>query len=223
MFNCNVMGFVEQHESNASYTTVESVSKPNISAPYSVDIPNIGTRNGTSFATPQVTGVLALLFQARSYAVWPEKTHAAISATATEIYGQTRDYANFDDRVGAGIINLDKLLNIKGTLTCTTTSSHSSQSEVSSRYVTLEKNKTIKAVLFWLVRFESNTLYCTIYDLYLYDSNNNRVATSSTASNNAEMIIYKAPSAGNYRLVIYQYGSFKGNSGTDWIALAYHY
>lgn len=58
------MGFVEQHESNASYTTVESVSKPNISAPYSVDIPNIGTRNGTSFATPQVTGVLALLFQA---------------------------------------------------------------------------------------------------------------------------------------------------------------
>ena len=54
-----------------------------------------------------------------------------------------------------------------------------------------------------------------------YDANSNLVASSTTSSNNAEMIKYKATTAGTYRLVAYQYGAFSGNSGFDWLALAY--
>lgn len=223
MFNCNVTGYVNEHDSNASYTTVESVSKPNISAPFTVKIPNIGNRSGTSFSSPQVTAILALLFEAEPYeAAWPESIQASLALTATEIYGQTQNYGNFDDRVGAGVVNLENLIHsMDCVITIQRTSKSSAGTEMRTIDVPLSKNQTLKAVLYWLVRFESNTLYCTDYDLKLYDANSNLVASSTTASNNIEMIKYKATAAGTYRLVAYQYGGFSGDSGFDWLALAY--
>lgn len=109
-----------------------------------------------------------------------------------------------------------------GLITMSRFPNSSSSSEIKSINVTLSKNQTLKSVLYWLVRFESNTLYCTDYDLKLYDANSNLVASSATAFNNAELIKYKAAAAGTYRLVVYQYGAFKGESGIDWLALSYN-
>ncbi len=222
-FNCNVFGYVNEHEPNASYTTVEAVSKPNISAPFTIEIPNIGIRQGTSFAAPQVTGVMALCLELKRFYMWPESMHAIISTTASEIYDQSRDYANFDNRVGAGIINLDNMLNVRAALSGQVFYTDEYRREVFSMTLQLTKNQELRSTLFWIVRYESTTLYCTDYDLYLYDANDNMVAQCSTGGNNAERIVYKVSSTGSYRLVVYQFGVFQGTAGIDYFCLSYMY
>lgn len=221
MFSYNL-----EYDEGAAYVSNVPYAKPEISAFYSVNIPNIGECNGTSFSAPQVTASVAILVERNSiYDQDPTRIKAALMAN-TQI---TEDYAankgNFDDRVGAGCLNVQSMLdNSSRAVTYSVTSGSSSGTQIASISLSLSTGQDLQVGLAWYMYYlTGNTAgYLTNYDLRILNSSGSIVARSSIAGySNVEMLRYTATSSGVYRIVIYQTGSMNSNIPGEKVSVAY--
>lgn len=210
------LGFFDydlEHNSSSCYVTSTERTKPEVSALFAVEIPGFGVCTGTSFAAPQVTGAAALIMckYAKS-ALKPYAIKAMLIAGAEE----TENFSNmsgsyFDNKVGAGCINLTNMRNSECVTYMGSTDSESLVNNfVYSYNITLKKRDVLQASVCWFADVSSFGIICKIsnFDLLLYDSSNNLVCSSSLGNfTNSEFIRYKATSAGTYTVRVYQNGT----------------
>ncbi len=170
---------------------------------------------GTSFSAPHVAGAIALLCEQSPMLLY---TPAAIKAVLTTGVSKNAHYYTPNDRVlttdennpansyiqyGAGIINCltnATIINNEtfdfGYFFATTTNS--------SSYLDLSGNKNVRISLTFELNTASSNHNTNIdnFDIYLYDSSNNLLASSSTTYNNVEIIDAFIQTSGIYELRI---------------------
>ena len=157
---------------------------------------------GTSFATPLVSGVAALLLQA-SKSLNAEEVKAIILNSADDISENNPNSTVYD--YGFGRVNATEAMN---------TALHSGRHVFAENgikktgdraYFSFCANRSdiIKITLVW-DRHETGGSFITLnnLDLKLYDSNNSLIASSDSQVDNVERIKIAAPMTGNYTLEI---------------------
>lgn len=218
--------YVLNHDSGAAYAASEPRVKPNISAIFTVNIPNIGVCNGTSYSAPQVTACIALLADRYpSYLGYPERIMSVITSTAKKTNDYSTTVGQFDSKVGAGVIDLQKMMESSYSIS-KHHSTGSALSEVVGFEMSLTKGQDIQVALSWLAfaqRLDMNLLsikkvHVTDYDLRIYQPSGNYTSSSLTLTN-VEMLRYTAPESGSYRIVIYQWGERDKDNYGDWMSL----
>lgn len=207
-------------------------SKPNLVAPGSLST-NAQTGNGTSFASPQVAGALALLMEEFPYLVaYPELNLAIVTASASPMSANynssssdsesTFDASGLHNQIGSGLLNYEKMREAANNCISITRPANSSEGTIGQ---TIEfnavKNQRVRASLAWLAAGVTSNNF-TNYDLYLHRINTNGTYTLlkhiDGATNNVEFLDYTFGNDGTFRLSIQQQTT---NSRTDYIALSY--
>ncbi len=192
------------HTDEACYLDPGGRIKPNISAPYAMNIENLGVIWGTSLSAPLVTACITILQQhvieniSTRYS-W-ERIVPIVMATAQKTGDYTAAngiYECADDKVGAGIINLARMLSA-GNNTVINASGNDS-AVVYSRSVTLSAGKEICIAASWLVEatsvpieYPGGSVTIPDYNLYL-NTVSGTVAVSTYTENNVEYIRYTVP------------------------------
>ena len=213
------------HATNASFVCGGPQIKPNVSAPYTISIPNIGSVSGTSYSSPLVAGCVALLeeFDA-SYVACPESILSAINSACDKTYDYYPSLSYFDETVGAGIFNLAKMTTITS---CTNqfNTNHLSESVILNKYVSLSGGTDIQIGLGWIIDVipEDESIFVTNYDLILYDVANSVVTSTQLTDSNVEMIRCHITTAGVYRIVVYQTLPMEASVVGEWMTLTYYY
>ncbi len=175
-----------------------------------------------------VTGCIALLLEKDyEYAAYPERTRALITATAQKTDDYSNDKGEFDEQVGAGIINLEGMLLNSNNYVDYANSNSTAGVEIMSQNVYLNAGDDIYIALSWLVSADStptsgSDIYLTDYDLRLYYPSGSLAATSLLNSN-TEFIRTTVAVSGTYRIVVYQYGNMNSNINSDFLSLVYFY
>jgi len=219
------------YDSGACYNCTSPQVKPNVSAMYNVTVNGFGTCSGTSFSAPQVAGCIALLMESNiSYCIYPERVMSVVTSTAQETIDYTANVGSFDNRVGAGVINLQKMLN-NGTKYRI---EYRYAGSASGDFLTLELNLTagmdFQAALAWMA-YPVNTsttgisisqVILTDYDLRVYGPSN-QLYSSALGNSNVEMVRFAVEETGTYRIVLRQYGNKPDNSGDDCVVLSYDF
>lgn len=210
-YNAITVGGVSQnsngtwsHASGACYVSNSPTVKPNISAPFELSIPNMGSNGGTSFCAPQVSGCAALAMECNiAFATAPEMLLATMSATATKTSDYSEDVEGFDEKVGAGMINLSALLSTSVFINEFITNRYSNE-VVISESVYLSEGQTINISAAWLTyRDGSDNVYVPDYEIYVYKSSNNVLLFGSLGTDcNVELSRYTITEAGDYRIDI---------------------
>lgn len=210
-------------------------SKPNLVAPGYVTTNSYGGggMGGTSFASPQVVGALALLMEEFPYLVaHPELNLAIITASASPMSANynssssdsesTFDASGLHNQIGSGLLNYEKMREAANNYISITRPANSSTGTLGQ---TIEfnavKNQRVRASLAWLAAGATSDNF-TNYDLYLHRKNSNGTYTLlkhiDGDTNNVEFLDYTFGNNGNFRLSIQQKTA---NSRTDYIALSY--
>lgn len=213
----------------ASYVSSSPQSKPNISAPYYVNIPNIGNCQGTSYASPIVAGCIALLEEANpTCKAQPHRVMSILTANAikTYNYAATQDMTNgnFDKYVGAGIVNLSGM--IGNTTTISKVNYDTSMgSVIINTSINLSEGDELQVALSWWITAlqTSNNNYTplvTNYDLRIYGPSSIAEVSTFTDSN-VELIRYTATDSGTYRIVVVQSSNFNASIDYDYMAVSY--
>lgn len=212
-----------EHHTNSCYKTVENVAKPEISAIHNLKVPNVGACSGTSFAAPQVTGALALLFEEHpAFATSSTDAKSMLIASAKK----TENYSNisgsyFDDKVGAGCLNYnDGLRNCEHIFYAWRKQATSVPNGNTMQHsISLSKNDELQVGLAWSAEF-NNLCYITNYDIKIYDPNGILVCSSTLDANNSvELVRYTIPSTGTYTIAVYQNGIMPSQIANDYISL----
>ncbi len=214
--DCNsvLFDYELEHRDLACYKTGDGRTKPDISAIASLKIPTyLGEKSGTSYAAPQVTAAVAMLYEA-CLAIGPEEAKAVLMASAQE----TEGYANssntyLDDKVGAGCLNVEGMFDALSGTRMKSFSEIYNQSTPNDFIMTNTKTVNANDVIQVSVcstavvdNMLSQTLI-TNYDLYLYDPDNILVATSTLGENETiDFIRHKATKSGTYTAKVYQNG-----------------
>ena len=233
-YNATTVGGVQKNGNNVVHHSLscydESLVKPNISAYYSAIIPNIGTASGTSIAAPQVAGCVALLMEEDlSYTTYPERIQSVLMSTARKTNDYGNDIGNFDREVGAGVVDLQRMLDSDLSLQ-TNNWNDSSRVYVAEINVYLSAGQELQAALAWLVRAVNSSsssiqvsgVYSTNYHLLIRNSTGSLITGSTLVSGNVEMIRWRASTSGTYTLAVYQVGSVVADESGDWISLTYN-
>jgi subtilase family serine protease len=210
------------------------MKKPNISAPFNVNIPNIGAVSGTSISAPIVASCIAMIKEqslknintVNKYAQHPERITSILLATADRTYDYSSSaQCEFDDKVGAGIINLERLLGVTQNQYFSYTQNTAG---IIGSYVidvthNLTQGQTIQLGLSWLASVDASEeeRNCTNYDLYIYNNVGYvKVASSIETQGTCELIRFTAPQTGTYRILVQQQST---REQADSIALLYNF
>lgn len=217
------------HNHSCYNTNPSSYAKPEVSAIYEVDIPNIGLKQGNSFTAPQITAAIALLFERYpAYIGSPFGVKTAIIATANQTDDYLETHGGFDDKVGAGSLDFYQMrtYDLESKILLRSSSNSTPNSNVYNQTLNLSKNDQLQAAICWSFK-NTNTaelINSTNFDLRLYDQNSNLVCQSNLDLNNgSELIRYKAPSSGTYTLSIYLNGEIVPIGTRESIYLVYSY
>jgi len=203
--------------------------KPNICAVASLNIPNAGTNIGTSYSAPQVTACIALLLESDSgYKLYPERIMALITATADRSYDYVGDVDYFDYELGAGVINLDRMLE-NDSYWNDYIINETAQTEIYRTSVSIPAGNQLQAGLSWLVDADRTVsggqyvydIFEMDYDLKLYNSAGRLVCSSELALTNVEMLRYYTSKGGIFTLVVYQYDQ-QAEYGGNYMSLVYN-
>ena len=233
-----VIGNWKRHSEGASFATPAgyNISKPTLAAPFRINVPspNSLTVNvnrdlaGTSFAAPQVTAAVALLFEKYPYlSVFPERVLAMLEASADHTilndYNDhfSEDLGNRSIRSGSGVLNIENLLNGVSSERYVVTNNNRQGQTIAERSISLTAGQAFKANAYWIGEFAHTNggNHITNYDLRLLNSSGTIVAQSNSTTTYSETITCAVPTMGTYRLIIHQTGAFNGND--DIIGLAY--
>lgn len=210
----------------SSYKTKFTISKPNLVArgeDYVItDLGNQGS--GTSYASPVVTGTVALMMQKRPELIYyPELVMSILTANADTMPNYTACNGDgYNEQVGAGLNNRALALsNINNTVSFAYKTGNTSKLFVSEKDVYISAGQTIKVSFTSLVNTEGkkDITLVTDYDLKLYDANGNMV-TQRTSLSNTELLTYTASTSGTYTIKIFLY-SAKKTDLPDWCGYAY--
>lgn len=210
----------------SSYKTQFTISKPNLVARgEDYVITDLGYQgSGTSYASPVVTGTVALMMEKRPELMYyPELVMSLLTANADTMANYTtHNFDGYNEQVGAGLNNLQATLdNINNTVSFSYKALNTSDVFVSEKSVYISVGQTIKASFTSLVNTEGkkDITLVTDYDLRLYDTNGNMV-TQRTSLSNTELLTYTASSSGTYTIKIFLYNSKKTDLA-DWCGYAY--
>jgi len=186
------------------------------------------TRSGTSHATPQVSGLAALLINRDSdLNHWPEATRAIIMASATHnIEGPSIIVRNQGDlRDGAGAINADladRVAQHRGSITgpcyvscwwgeSITNSNFPVGTDLERIFYATQGDLIRTAIAWWSHADTPGNNYSfgqldTDLDLRVRDPDGQYVLGASSLSfdNNYEMVQFSAPQTGQYRIVVHK-------------------
>lgn len=232
------LGFFDyylQYHEESCYKTKESSAKPEISALFEFNVPNIGEVRGTSFAAPMVTGAIALMIEKEPIISTPTVSlKSLIMSCANKTEDYSTDLGEFDDKVGSGSLDFLEMRtrdyvaylyrnNVDGDNTA-----NASTCDIS---ISLAKNSELQASLAWFAVINKNATnnsliencYITNYDLRLYSESGELLCESAlNEKNNVELIRYTAPTAGNYILSIYRNGTMPLEIEKDYIGVTYN-
>ena len=216
------------HASGACFEEMDDsgLIKPEISAMYEIEVPGLPANCGTSFAAPQVAGCVALMMDKdSSYRTQPDLVKAVLVATATETADNNADVEHFDERVGAGCLNVWEAVRHTNSAYYSFWDQGPVDEEAYSRTISLTAGKEVQIALSWLVDVSSDYQIRedTDYDLILYSVSNpgNPVAISQQWHYaNTEFIRFTVPTTGAYRIVVYRY--WEESSGR-FLSLAYDF
>ena len=218
--------YVINHEPGACYVSSTPYVKPEISAVYSVNIPNIGVNHGTSFAAPQAAACAVIMMDIeRPYWLDPVYVKSALMTAADKTDDYVADRGNFSNKVGAGHINLDRVFSIDTYQYYTNYLDHTYNSGVTviDKNIYLTANSELQTSLAYysfVLSNDSNYNYVTDYDIRIYNSSNVLVASSSlNNTSNVELVRYLAPSSGSYRVTVYRYSTVYSLNDRDYIML----
>lgn len=214
---------------SASYVCSSPGVKPNVSAPITVNIPNIGG-GGTSYSAPIVAASVALLMECHGeYLACPDSVLSVLTSTAQQIHEystQGNVYSNhFDEKVGAGIIDLERMLNAE-VFDVVQNTNRLYAAEIVSDSIYLPVGTELQISLTWLISHEEENgteAYVTDYNLFVLDSYGDLVAASVLEDSNVEMIRVITPHSGRYRIVVDQVSLMPSAVEEDWLALTYTY
>lgn len=202
----------QQVASYSCYKTSANIGKPNLIANGTPHLLGSGVGNtfhldqGTSYAAPLVTGAIAIL-QNGSAAL----DFIAASATLAAAANMNRitnpegsNYAGFDKKAGAGMLDLDRAL-FYTTEVRFANFSVPSNKIVEEVDIWLYSGLPLKVCASWFAQPVDGQLLPTItnYDLRLLDSTGNVVASSSSSNNNQELLMFTPSVEGSYKIQLY--------------------
>lgn len=205
-------------------------SKPNLMAPGTTTT-NALSGTGTSYASPQVVGCLALLMEEFPFLIaYPELCLSIVTSSASPMSSNYNDGSGinvYDDsglhnEIGSGLLNYEKMREAANNYVSVIRNINSPIEELNE---TLEfyakKNQRVRASLAWLASGTDSNNF-TNYDLYLQRKNDDGTFFDlmyvDGSDNNVEFLDYSFDNNGIYRLVIKQK---EINVKKDYIAMSY--
>ncbi len=216
--------------SNSCYLS-SGINKPDVVAPaveFSIPEAYGGSAvNGTSFAAPHVTGVIAqMMCTVTSFKLRPDAIKAALMASCDRKTVPGASLTTLTREEGAGVVNALHAVNSLSRVALQETNYTTAASSITFNfYPQTIGTKTV--VISWLRNVTgSGTNHSTIstpaltdFDLYVYDSSGNEVARSWSSVNNVEFISFNATTTAKYTVVIKR---FTNNTISERITLANH-
>ncbi len=184
--------------------------KPDVVAPAEgFSVTGGSTRGGTSFAAAYVTGMIAQMMSfCPTLKLRPDAIKAAVVASCDR-KTSGEDLSKITDKEGSGVVNAINAANsISNVLTQKTYYDTSDQTITFDFYPLTTGTKTI--AIAWLkdtkgtgtkhLSIEDNPL--VNFDLYVYDSNGQVVASSTSKYNSVEMVRFYASTTNKYTVKI---------------------
>lgn len=164
-----------------------------------------GGNSGTSVACAVVSGIIALLME--EYPILKERPELVISTLVASAYQPEEAILmpnGLTNSGGAGLIRYDQFHHAYIDNSYISTNIGVLQTFIFSKTMFLSQNEMHKFCIAWTAYTNGSTssLNLTNYDLYLYDSNGNVVASSCSTNSNIELIQYYVPTDGEYTLKI---------------------
>lgn len=221
--------------STSSYVEASGygASKPNLMAPGSTTT-NASSGSGTSYASPQVAGCLALLMEEFPFLVaYPELCLSVVTSSASPMSSTYNtlsgdnyyDQSGLHNEIGAGLLNYEKMREAMNNYVSITRARNSSIEDLDDTGETLEftasKNQRVRASLAWLANGTDENNF-TNYDLYLQrkqsDGSYITLMYINGDENNVEFLDYTFGNDGTYRLLIKQK---EVNVKKDLLAMSY--
>lgn len=211
-------------------------SKPNLMAPGTVTTNAYGgvSKSGTSFASPQVAGCLALLMEEFPFLIaYPELCLSVVTSSASPMSSTYNtfsgdnyyDQSGLHNQIGSGLLNYEKMREAMNNYVSITRARNSAIEDLDDNGETLEftasKNQRVRASLAWLANGTDENNF-TDYDLYLQrkqtDGSYITLMFINGTENNVEFLDYTFGNDGTYRLLIKQR---EVNVKKDLLAMSY--
>ena len=149
---------------------------------------------------------------------------AILNSTAETTYGYLALNGNYDEKVGAGIIDLEAMID-NNFYYSTFNSDGEATTDALSRQIQLNQGTEIQVGLAWLVtaNTDDEEVYVTNYDLAIINSSGRIIASSRLTLSNVEMLRYTVETTDTYTIVARQFGDINSNNSGDWISLVYNF
>ena len=146
-------------------------------------------------------------------------------ASANKTSDFVADRGNFDDRVGAGCIDLAAMCaSWYRTREYTVSAGATAGTQLGSTSVGLTAGSELQVTLAWTMHYTPGDTagYLSNYDVRIYNSEGIIVASSVIpAFTNVEMLRYTVETEGTYRIVVYLYENMNTNISGEIVHMAY--
>lgn len=210
-YNVLAVGASSSNNSISEYSCYKThgVSKPNLVAPGEYRIPNTISSNdvivGTSYASPLVAGIVALLMEYKpALKTYPELLTCILSASAKEMPNYPSNEASgLNSKAGAGIVNFEAAKTLVDSYLTVHTSTGDAPGVKKNYSIGLKKGQTIQVSMVHLNsgNYNGTANSMNYYKLYIKDILTGEIVVSASSNSNAQFLRYKSPKLGFYQII----------------------